>query len=56
MNYVPTTREVSDYASPKTIMTGETLDYMKDPCLKPGEDCQVHEDELPRNRQRARNQ
>ena len=37
-------------------MTGETLDYKRDLCLKTGEYCQVHEDELPRNSQKARTQ
>ena len=56
LNYFPTKGGVSDQLSPKTIMTGETLDYKRDLCLKTGEYCQVHEDELPRNSQKARTQ
>jgi hypothetical protein len=40
--------------SPKTIMSGEVIDYKKHLCLPIGQYCQVHEEETPRNGQAAR--
>jgi hypothetical protein len=45
---------VSDNLSPKTIMSGETLDYKKHLSLQIGQYCQVHEEDNPRNSQIAR--
>jgi hypothetical protein len=44
---------VSDTLSPKTIMSGETLDYKKHLSLQIGQYCQVHEENNPRNSQIA---
>ncbi len=54
LNYFPTKGGVSDTLSPKTIMSGVTLDYKKNLCLQFGQYCQVHEEENPRNSQAAR--
>jgi hypothetical protein len=40
--------------SPKTIMSGETLDYKKHLSLQVGQYCQVHEEDTPRNSQSPR--
>jgi hypothetical protein len=45
---------VSDTLIPKTIMSGETLDYKKHLSLQLGQYCQVHEEDNTRNRQIAR--
>jgi hypothetical protein len=45
---------VSDTLSPKTIMSGETLDYKKHLSLQLGQYCQVHEEDNPRNSHTAR--
>ena len=45
---------VSDTLSPKTIMSGETLDYKKHLSLQIGQYCQVHEEDTPRNSQNPR--
>jgi hypothetical protein len=45
---------VSDTLSPKTIMSGETLDFKKHISLQIGQYCQVHEEDTPRNSQVAR--
>jgi hypothetical protein len=42
---------VSDALSPKTIMSGETLDYKKHLSLQLGHYCQVYEEDNPRNSQ-----
>jgi hypothetical protein len=39
--------------SPKTIMSGEVLDYKKLLCLPIGQYCKVHDEETPRNGQAA---
>jgi hypothetical protein len=45
---------VSDTLSPKTIMSGETLDYKKHMSLQLGQYCQVHEEGNPRKSQISR--
>jgi hypothetical protein len=54
LNFFPTKGGVSDTLSPKTIMSGETLDYKKHLSLQLGQYCQVHEEDNPRNSQIAR--
>jgi hypothetical protein len=54
LNFFPTRGGISDNLSPKTIMSGEVLDYKKHLCLQIGQYCQVHEEEAPRNSQIAR--
>jgi len=54
LNYFPPKGGVSDVISPKTIMSGEQLDYKKHLTLQIGQYCQVHEEENPRNSQVAR--
>lgn len=54
LNYFPTKGGISDTLSPKTIMTGETMDFKRDLRLQVGQYCQVHEEELPRNSQLQR--
>jgi len=49
LNFFPTKGGISDTLSPKTIMSGETLDYKKHLSLSIGQYCQVHEEDLPRN-------
>jgi hypothetical protein len=53
LNFFPTRGGVSDNISPKTIMSGEVLEYKKHLCLQIGQYCQVHEEETPRNSQVA---
>jgi hypothetical protein len=45
---------LSETMSPKTIMSGETLDYKKHLSLQIGQYCQVHEEDHPRNSQLSR--
>jgi hypothetical protein len=52
--FFPTKGGVSDNLSPNTIMSGETLDYKKHLSLRLGQNCQVHEEDNPRNSQIAR--
>jgi hypothetical protein len=54
LNFFPTKGGVSDTLSPKTIMSGETLDFKKHLSLNIGQYCQVHEEDTPRNSQVAR--
>jgi hypothetical protein len=54
LNFFPTKGGVSDTLSPKTIMSGETLDFKKHLSLQIGQYCQVHEEDTPRNSQVAR--
>jgi hypothetical protein len=54
LNFFPTKGVVSDTLSPKTIMSGETLEYKKHLSLQLGHYCQVHEEDNPRNSQIAR--
>jgi hypothetical protein len=52
--FFPSKGVVSDTLSPKTIMSGETLDFKKHLSLQIGQYCQVHEEDTPRNSQVAR--
>jgi hypothetical protein len=53
LNYFPAKGSVSDYHSPKTIMSGQTLNYKQ--CSLPfGTYCQVHEEDGQRNSLNAR--
>jgi hypothetical protein len=54
LNFFSTKGGVSETMSPKTIMSGETLDYKKHVSLQIGQYCQVHEEDNPRNSQLAR--
>jgi hypothetical protein len=45
---------VSETLSPKTIMSGETMDYKKHLSLQIGQFCQVREEDHPCNSQLAR--
>ena len=54
LNFFPTKGGISDTLSPKTIMSGETLDYKKHLRLPIGQYCQVHEEDIPRNSLRPR--
>ena len=56
LNHFPPKGGISDTISPKTIMTGETLDYKTHLSLQLGQYCQVHEDDTPRNSQLPRTQ
>jgi hypothetical protein len=53
LNFFPPRGGISKTLSPKTIMSGETLDYKKDLSLQVGQYCQVHEEENPTNSQIA---
>jgi hypothetical protein len=54
LNFFPTKGGVSDTLSPKTIISGEKLDFKKHLSLQIGQYCQVHEEDTPRNSQVAR--
>jgi hypothetical protein len=54
LNFFPTKGGILDTLSPKTIMSGETLDYKKHLRLQLGQYCQVHEEDTPRNSLRPR--
>ena len=54
LNYFPPKGGLSAVISPKTIMSGEQLDYRKHLTLQIGQYCQVHEEENPRNSQLSR--
>jgi hypothetical protein len=47
LNFFPTKGGVSDTLSPKTIISGETLDFKKHLSLQIGHYCQVHEEDTP---------
>jgi hypothetical protein len=51
LNFFPTKGGISNPLSPKTIMSGETLDYKKHLSLQVGQYCQVHEEDTPHNSQ-----
>ena len=51
LNNFPSKGGVSSIYSPRTILTGESLDYKKDLALEFGQYCQVHEEDKPRNGQ-----
>jgi hypothetical protein len=48
-----TNGRLSETLSPKSIMSGETLDYKNHLSLQIGQYCQVHEEDHPRNSQLA---
>jgi hypothetical protein len=54
LNHFPTKAGISDTISPRTIMTGKTLNYKKHLSLQFGEYCQVHQEDTPRNSQLPR--
>ena len=54
LNFFPTKGGSSDTLSPKTIMSGETLDYKKHLSLQVGQYCQVLEEDTPCNIQSPR--
>jgi hypothetical protein len=54
LNLFPPKGGISDTLSPKTIMSGETLNYKKQLSLQIGQYCQVHEEDTPRNSQAPR--
>ena len=49
LNFFPTKGGISDTLSPKTIMSGEILNYKKHLSLQIGQYCQVHGEDSPRN-------
>jgi hypothetical protein len=51
--FFPKKGGVYDTLSPKTIISGEKLDYKKNLSLQLGQYCQVHEEDNPRNSQIA---
>ena len=51
LNFFPAKGGVSGSLSPKTIMSGKTLDYKKHLSLQFGQYCQVHEEDQPCNGQ-----
>jgi hypothetical protein len=54
LNFFPTKGGISDTLIPKTIMSGETLNYKKHLSLQVGQYCQVHEEDTPCNSQSPR--
>jgi hypothetical protein len=54
LNFFPTKGGLSETLSPKTIISGETLDYKKHLSLQIRQYCQVHEEDNSRNSQLAR--
>jgi len=56
LNYFPTKGGISAIYSPRTIMSGETLNFKKHLSLKVGQYCQIHEEDEPRNSQLPRTQ
>jgi hypothetical protein len=54
LNFFPTKGEISNTLSPKTIMSGETLDYKKHLSLQVGQYCQVHDKDTLHNSQSPR--
>jgi hypothetical protein len=56
LNYFPPKGGISDIFSPRTIMTGETLNYKTQLNLCLGQYCQVHEEGTPRKGQHSRAQ
>ena len=54
LNFFPTKGGISDTLIPKTIMSGEILDYKKHLSLQIGQYCQVHEEDAPRKSQNTR--
>ena len=56
LNYFLTKQGISLELSPHSILTGDSLDYKKHLTLYLGQYCQVHENEGPRNIDKARTQ
>jgi hypothetical protein len=56
LNYFPTSASLDNGYSPRTLMTGEILNYKTHLSLKFGDYCQVHEQDEPRNSQLPRTQ
>jgi hypothetical protein len=54
LNFFPTKGGISDTLSPKTVVSGEALDYKKHLSLQVGQYCQVHEEDTPHNSQSPR--
>jgi hypothetical protein len=54
VDFFPTKGGFSDTIGPKTIMSGEKLEYKKHMSLQLGQYCQVHEEDNPQNSQIAR--
>jgi hypothetical protein len=54
LNFFPTKGGVPDTLSPKTIMSGETLDYKKHFSLQVGQYCQVRKEDTLCNSQSPR--
>jgi hypothetical protein len=54
LNLFPTKGSILDNISPKTLLSGEALDYKKHLRLQLGQYCQVHEENEPRNSQLPR--
>ena len=56
LKYFPTKQGISLELIPRSIPTGESLDYKKNLTLHPGQYYQVHENEEPRNSNKSRTQ
>jgi hypothetical protein len=54
LNFFPTKAGISNTLSPKTIMSGETLNYKKHLGFQVGQYCQVHEEDTLCNSQSPR--
>ena len=54
LNFFPTKGGISDTLSPKTIMSGDILDYKRHLSLHIGQYCQVHKEYAPCNIQNPR--
>ena len=54
INLFPTKGGIPDSLRHKTIISGKTLDFQQHLRLQLGQYCQVHEEEIPRNRQYSR--
>jgi hypothetical protein len=54
LNFFPAKGGISDTLSPKTIMSGETLDYENHLSLQVGQHCQVHKEDTLCNSQSPR--
>ena len=54
LGFFPTKGGISDTLSPKTTMSGKTLDHKKHLAVAIGQCCQVHEEEHPRDSQLPR--
>ena len=56
LNYFLTKQGIYLEISPRYILTGESLEYKKHSTLQPGQYCQVHNNEGPRNSNKSGNQ